>query len=551
MSGRNYKVIKFVAFLLLVAVLVALGLNVAFYAEIEPLYLNLTTDLVTKTSVGGLALCMIGLIIILVKNKKPTGSMVGDKLSQSDTDQTLAVINSIGEGIIVLDNNKNINLINPKAQEITGWNDDAIGLKFQAILQLVSKDGAVVEDQDNPVISVFKLNESRESTEFSIKNQKEDVLPIRLKINPIPDKQGVVVAFSDISSEVKKNQQQLEFISTASHEMRTPVAAIDGYLSLILNPKICNIDIKANEYALKAQNSSKHLGTLFKNLLDSSKIDDGRMAMKLEVVDMVSLIRQVCQSLESLATAKQLKLEFVPDSDNLKRGRATKMKLPLYAQVDNNLMVEAVSNLIENAIKYTASGKVSVDIVGNKEGEVVVLVQDTGIGIPEKDIPHLFQKFYRVDNRDTREIGGTGLGLYLTRRIIEKMRGKIWVESELGVGSKFFISLRRLNEKQAKILMEASQVQPNEAELELKMQPKIEENQGVINPIISPVENPVLPVLPVLSPTVEVTAPIMTPPPDDKIISRQTAQRLRALGYNTEKFTVIGGEGEPVEQQPK
>ncbi len=120
-----------------------------------------------------------------------------------------------------------------------------------------------------------------------------------------------------------------------------------------------------------------------------------------------------------------------------------------YVRADQSHYREVLSNLIENAIKYTkAGGTITVDITGD-ESHVIVSVVDTGIGIPKEDIPHLFQKFYRVDNSDTREIGGTGLGLYLCRRLVEAMDGRIWVESDYGKGSMFFVELARMNPNDA------------------------------------------------------------------------------------------------------
>jgi anti-sigma regulatory factor (Ser/Thr protein kinase) len=126
-----------------------------------------------------------------------------------------------------------------------------------------------------------------------------------------------------------------------------------------------------------------------------------------------------------------------------------------YAHVDNDHLREVVSNLVENAIKYTPQGDVIIDVRGD-DTHVQVSVQDSGIGIPKEDIPHLFQKFYRVDNTDTREIGGTGLGLYLSRRLAELMGGQIKVESEYKKGSTFTLELPRTDHTEALRLMEVS-----------------------------------------------------------------------------------------------
>ena len=136
-----------------------------------------------------------------------------------------------------------------------------------------------------------------------------------------------------------------------------------------------------------------------------------------------------------------LPISFRPDA-------AATVQPAYYANVDADHLREVVSNLIENAIKYTPDGEVVVDITGDDK-TITISVQDSGIGIPAEDLPHLFQKFYRVDNSDTREIGGTGLGLYLSRRLAEAMSGRLFVISEYRKGSTFFLEIPRTRTDEA------------------------------------------------------------------------------------------------------
>jgi signal transduction histidine kinase len=147
------------------------------------------------------------------------------------------------------------------------------------------------------------------------------------------------------------------------------------------------------------------------------------------------------------AQEKGLTLRYVMSSDpTLGNGKVVK---PLYyAYVDPHRIQEVLTNLINNAIKYTPEGGVTVTLTGDQT-TIQVQVSDTGPGIPSDDLPHLFQKFYRVDNSMTRTIGGTGLGLFICRKIVELYNGRIWVESELNKGSIFFINLPRLSSTQA------------------------------------------------------------------------------------------------------
>ena len=263
---------------------------------------------------------------------------------------------------------------------------------------------------------------------------------------------GAVAVLRDISAARAEERRRADFISTASHEMRTPVAAIEGYLALALNDKVSQIDTKARDYLKKAHDSTQHLGKLFQDLLTSAKAEDGRLVSHPVVVEMGSYIEQLADSLRFAAEKKGLLVDFVIGADNSATGTDTpqqKVIKPLYyTHVDPDRMREVITNLFDNAVKYTESGKISLGLTGNNE-VVQLYVRDTGIGIPAEDIPHMFQKFYRVDNSATRTIGGTGLGLFISRKIVELYNGRIWVESKLGEGSTFFINLPRLDSQKA------------------------------------------------------------------------------------------------------
>ena len=136
----------------------------------------------------------------------------------------------------------------------------------------------------------------------------------------------------------------------------------------------------------------------------------------------------------------------------------------IYASVDKDFLSEIINNLIENAIKYTPAGWVTVNVRADNYN-VQIIVEDTGIGVPREELTHIFQKFYRVDNRDTREIGGTGLGLYLVKQRVEAMNGKIWAESEVGKGTRFIIMFPRISEdtyKQQRFYIDNQQAQGRE-----------------------------------------------------------------------------------------
>lgn len=368
------------------------------------------------------------------------------------------VINAIGDGVIAVDNQGLIELINPAAQRIVGWGrQDAIGLDYKSVLQLLGKNGHELDKTTNPIFEVLTTNQQKRSNDLLLQTNSGKRLSVSVVASPIGRLgAGAIIVFRDITKELAEEHEQAEFISTASHEMRTPVASIEGYLGLALNPATATVDQKARDFITKAHESAQHLGRLFQDLLDVSKADDGRLSNNPKVINIVNFTNDIVTGLMPKAEEKGLRIFFKPSTTGGSEGSGLNSITPMYyIHLDNDHLREVLSNLIENAVKYTPKGEVVVDITGDNT-HVVVSVSDSGIGIPAEDIPHLFQKFYRVDNSDTREIGGTGLGLYLCRKLIEAMNGRIWVESEYKKGSTFFVEVPRISHEEANRLIESS-----------------------------------------------------------------------------------------------
>ena len=358
------------------------------------------------------------------------------------------VINAINDGVLAISKDGNIELINPSAQQIIGWEQgDALGLNWKSVLKLVASDGKEVDELENPISQSLSKNQPAHSDKFFLLTSSEKRILVSVVSSPVgTDGEGVIVVFRDITKEKAEEREQAEFISTASHEMRTPVASIEGYLGLALNPATANIDEKARDFITKAHESAQHLGRLFQDLLDISKVEDGRMKNNPKIININEFLKEIFEGLAPKANEKQLNYIFAPDM--IDEGKEKSLQPIFYANIDPDHFREVTSNLIENAIKYTPSGDVTVDITGDDK-QISISVKDSGIGIPAEDIPHLFQKFYRVDNSDTREIGGTGLGLYLSRRLAETMSGNLHVESKYKEGSTFYLEIPRVSSAEA------------------------------------------------------------------------------------------------------
>lgn len=439
------------------------------YLLLELLAGSLTkSDVITTVLVGQLPLIVS--YVLWHQQRRRSGETPGNRayrelaseLSQV-TGKSEVVINAIADGVIALDSKGAIELLNPAAQHIIGWGkQDALSLNYQSVLQLRSEKGEELAPSTDPIAQVLATNKEVETFNLQLITNSGKKRLVALTVSPVGQiGDGVIVVFRDVTNERQEERAQAEFISTASHEMRTPVASIEGYLGLALNPQTAQVDPKAREFIGKAQQSAQHLGRLFQDLLDVSRADDGRLVNRPKVINLVEFVGEVVQGLQPKAAEKNLRMIFKPDPDgNSKPDSGERRLSPVYyVNVDPDHLREVVANLVENAIKYTPSGDVTVDISGD-HNHTTISVADSGIGIAAEDIPHLFQKFYRIDNSATREIGGTGLGLYLCRRLTEAMEGRIWVESQLQQGSTFFVELPRVSHEDATRMIEAAAMTP-------------------------------------------------------------------------------------------
>lgn len=356
------------------------------------------------------------------------------------------VLNSIEEGVIIVHPSGVVLLSNPAAMRMLGVNDTSAILNVQigSLLRLENGEGMKLEDSVNPVLLAVNSGENYSTRDFVLVNLIEQRKPVAISVVSTNSGQNErIITLRDISRELEEEGEQTEFISTASHEMRTPVASIEGYLGLALNPKTATIDERARKYLEEAHTSSNHLGRLFKDLLDVTKLDDKKIRVQLSPVEMTSTVRSIANGQVPQMSEKGIHYTFGSNGTSTsENGRFLNQEV--YASVDIDFLREAVNNLVENAIKYTAEGGgIWVNVRGDDD-RVLINVTDTGIGISPDDLKHVFQKFYRADNSQTRTVGGTGLGLYLVKQRVEAMGGKVWAESSFGEGSTFYLSFPRI-----------------------------------------------------------------------------------------------------------
>ena len=405
------------------------------------------------------------------KNKNLSGSSLASSLYDEKAKSEI-IISSIDDGVILLDNNRTIQLFNHGAELITGWKQkDAIGLEYKSVIKLVDEKNEPYIDDKDPFKRIFQEATPIRDNNAYLMTVSNKPVAISLSVSPLINQSnnitGAVGVFRDVTNERQEEKQRAEFISTASHEMRTPVAAIEGYLALAMNENVARIDTKAREYLEKAHLSTEHLGKLFQDLLTSAKAEDGRLQNHPIAIEMGEFLQQMSEDGRFTAEKKGLMLEYLIGANNGQTVNSSgtggqKLIRPLYyVQADPERLREVIINLFDNAIKYTDSGKITLGLTGDDK-VIQIRVQDTGSGIPPEDISHLFEKFYRVDSSNTRTTSGTGLDLFISRKITELYSGRIWVDSKLGIGSTFYINLPRISTDKAQELQakEAAQNLP-------------------------------------------------------------------------------------------
>ncbi len=228
----------------------------------------------------------------------------------------------------------------------------------------------------------------------------------------------------------EEDQMKSEFVSIASHELLTPTAAMKGYLSMILDDHMGQIDDTAKGFLVKVSDSTNRLAILVEDLLNVSRIESGRLKINKKAFSLVESTKKAIDELQVRAKEKSLDLAFVAPQEDLPN---------IYADPDH--VYRVLVNLIGNAIKYTPQGWIRCFITPYNSHYLTFIIKDSGLGIPQDHLPHLFEKFYRADRKEIAGIQGTGLGLYVSKKIVDLMGGQMWVESESGQGTTFYFTV--------------------------------------------------------------------------------------------------------------
>ncbi len=351
------------------------------------------------------------------------------QLEKSRT-QLERILESISDAVIVVKPNGKVTLFNRAAQKLTGFSEESVvGKRYDK--KCIFQDAK--SSRPEPFIeNTLRTKKISDISKFAVLKTSRGEKAVSATAAPIMNGgnklSGAVVIFRDISSEREVDTMKTEFVSLVSHQLRTPLTAIRWGIEEIVGGER-HRDHKAMLKDL--YESTLRMIALINDLLNISRIEGGRLQVAPEKIHLVNFIENIIKELQPIIHAKNCAVEF-------KKKNAFSFSFVF----DPILLRQVILNLMSNAVKYSKKEvcSVSVDILDDAEN-VTIVVKDNGIGIPEKDQSKIFSKFFRAPNAIKISGDGNGLGLYISKNIIEEFGGKIWFESHENRGTSFFVSL--------------------------------------------------------------------------------------------------------------
>ena len=342
------------------------------------------------------------------------------------------VVREMQQGVVIVDDKGMILYANPFFQETFAINRPVEGVKFS---------DAISDHLLTTSVDSLLLSKKGESKEVTIQGKRDQVLEVRLVLFSQKELKGVIGFFHDVSEEKRVEAVKRDFVANVSHELRTPLAGIKGYAETLLDGGMEDKSVLKNFLTIIDRHANR-MTTLIEDLLTLSLLESHQIPLKFEPLDIQGMITTVIQGFEKQASDKGIELIFECGVRSAEYGMKSSAQEnePLMVMGDRVRLEQVIVNLVDNAIKYTNKGSVRIS-VKDINNMLQIDVQDTGIGIPDKDIPRIFERFYRVDKGRSRELGGTGLGLTIVKHIIQGHNGKIWVNSKTCKGTTFSILL--------------------------------------------------------------------------------------------------------------
>jgi len=387
------------------------------------------TERVTKSG----KLIHVSLTISPVRDR--TGEIIGvSKIARDVTEQTRseekeamlsAIIESSNDAII----SKNLNSI------ITSWNKSAERIFGYPANEIIGKSVLALipaeRQQEEPLILArLKNGETVEHFETQRITKSGLLIDVSLTISALRNSRGDITGLSQIARDIterkREDQRKNDFISIISHELKTPLTTIRSYVQLALAKNVVRTDPATENLLLRAEAQTAKMTAMVHSFLNLSRLEEGKISLNCSVFPLHQLVEEIAEEAQILSPEHHIALE---------------MSCQLEIDADRDKLYQVMTNLVTNAIKYSDKGSTIRISCCTSEQQVTIEVHDQGIGIPEKDQPRLFERFYRVQEKQSQHIGGFGIGLYLVSELLRLHGSKIHVKSRPGEGSVFSFSL--------------------------------------------------------------------------------------------------------------
>lgn len=352
------------------------------------------------------------------------------EILMNQRDRWYSIFNNTSDGIAVVSEDLKIVKANRSLEKLLSMDDiEIIGKNMKNIF--FGKEGEIIADE---VKKVFRNSQPMKEKKVVMLKTKYGFCWADLGITYFKNKEKlprIILTFNDISKEKELDQTKTEFVSTISHELRTPLTVMKGFLSLILKEKdYGELNEKQRKFLYRAYDSTDRMVNLVEHILDVNRIAVGKADLKLEAVDIRKIYRIVRRDFTE--KLKEKKIRMIEEKSS---------RLPK-ALIDKERTYQIISNLLDNAVKYSYPNSAIKVSFTKKDGKVIFTVRDSGVGISQTEQKRVFEKFSRVDNSLTLSASGFGLGLYIVRNLVKAHGGEIWIESEKGKGSTFFVSFQ-------------------------------------------------------------------------------------------------------------
>ncbi|WP_270309396.1 cell wall metabolism sensor histidine kinase WalK [Weissella confusa] len=337
-----------------------------------------------------------------------------------------SVLEHMTDGVIATDRRGSINIINTAALQMTGMEDSNVALG-QSILEVLQ-----IADRYN----LRELLDNQDELLLDFSNEERQLI-IRAYFSLIQRASGfisgLVIVLHDVTEQQRIEEERRQFVSNVSHELRTPLTSVKSYVDALQEGAIEDPEV-AKSFLAVVQDETTRMIHMINDLLELSRMDSGTMKLETEYVNVGELFNYILNRFDMI----------IANDDKPEKYYTIKREITnsqIWVELDTSKFTQVVDNIMNNAIKYSPDGGVITARMIDRKTEVVLSITDQGLGIPKKDLGHIFDRFFRVDKARSRAQGGTGLGLAISKEIIERFGGKIWVESSEGKGSTFSISL--------------------------------------------------------------------------------------------------------------